>query len=324
MAGCGAPANSGSGSSAIPQARSNDPLAKVLYAPLNYRNSNGEMFTTFLTGIRGDEIVGMYVNKRGNDRGFLIMTGRFWRLHFPGSADTVPYGPSFADAVRVVGSYKLPGQKTNHGFFYDAAQWPKYQYLALDYPGATNTIAHSTLRRLVVGNWNRLRAGNNDFEKYPASGHGFVYDLTSNKFSSFDAPGALSTTCYAIIGDAIAGGYTKPDGIHVVHGYIYEMSRGTWHTYDHAGAILTHFDGISASGKRGNYDLTGDWVSLGGEPHAFFLTVRGWKPARWIEIKFPNATLTSGNSVFTVAGLTKVIGIYVDGGNVNGYVAYLH
>ncbi len=322
-AGCGAPASFGFGSSGIAQARSGGPAAKLIYSELNYRKPSGKMFTTFLTGIRGTEIVGMYVTKNGNDRGFIITAGRFSHVYYPGSADTVPYGPAFAEAIRVVGSYKLPGQKTNHGFFYDAAQRPKYQYFALDYPGATNTIPHSTLRRLVVGNWNRLGVGNSDFEKYPASGHGFVYDLTSKKFASFDAPGASSTTCFAIAGNAIAGGYTKPKGVHVVHGYIYDMSHASWHTYDHPGAIITHFDGISGTGKPGNYDLTGDWVSLGGEPHAFFLAVRGWKPVRWLAIDYPNATLTSGNSVFTSRGLTKVIGIYVDAGNVNGYVAYL-
>lgn len=324
MAGCGVPASSGLSPSAIPQAPSGIPMAKVIYATLNYRNSSGKAFTTFLTGIRGNLIVGTYVGRGGNDRGFIITTGNLSRLSYPGSADTVPYGPAFADAIRVVGTYKLPGEKTNHGFFYDEAQPAGHQYSGLDYPNATNTVPHSTLTKLVVGNWNRLAIANNDFEKYPASGHGFIYDLTSKKFTRFDAPGASSTTCYGLSGDAIAGGYTKPDGIHVVHGYIYDLSNATWHTYDHAGAILTYFDGVTAPGKRGNYNLTGDWVGLNGQPHAFFLAVRAWKPLRWLEIDYPDASLTSGSSVFTSGGVTQLIGVYVNAGKANGYVAYVH
>jgi subtilase-type serine protease len=327
VAGCSRSAAPFASSDAIPQSGNNEPLARVVYATLNYQNSSGKASTTFLTGIRGNNIVGMYVAS-GNERGFIYSTktGGFSDVYYPGSADTVAYGPSSGGAgtIRVVGSYNLPGQKTDRGFFYDAAQPSGQQYVALDYPDATNTIAHSTFSHFVVGNWNRLSVANNDFENYPSSGHGFVYDLTSKAFTEFVAPGAKSTTCYGIFGNAIAGGYTKPKGIHVTHGYIYDTSARAWHTYDHPGAVITHFDGITGAGKgSGNYDLTGDWLGLNGQPHAFFLAVANWMPKRWIDIAYPNASTTSGNSVFTEGALTQVIGVYIAGSAVNGYVAYL-
>jgi len=306
------------------------PAVNVQYASLDYQNKNGEAITTFLTGIRGDNISGMYMKSNGRDRGFIYhpSTQEFVALDYPGAYNTTPYGPSFGPdgSYRAVGSYTLPNEKLNYGFFYDASKPKSRRFARIDYPGATNTIPHSTYRNLVVGNWDKLQTGNSDFLNYPTVGRGFVYDLRKQTYAIFSVPGSKSTTCYGVIDVAIAGGYTKPRGIHVTHAYVYDTSSSVLYSYDHPGSVITHFEGIAINGKRGNYSLTGDWVALNGTVHAFYIAMKDWKYQIPVDIAYPNGQ-TSGNSVYSQDGLTQVIGVYNTGSgptSTNGYIAYLH
>ena len=307
------------------------PLVNVQYATLDYKSKSGEALPTFLTGIRGDDMTGMFTTAKGRQRGFIYhpSTQQFVALDYPGAYDTTPYGPSFGknNSLRAVGSYTLPNDKADRGFFYDGSRPKGQQFLRIDYPAATNTIPHSTFRTFVVGNWDKLKGSNQGYEDYPASGHGFIYDLRTNIYQSVDIAGAKSTTCYGVIDGAIAGGYTKPRGIHVVRAYVYGTATNVLYTYDHPGAVLTHFEGIAIAGRQGDYSLTGDWVGLDGTLHAFYIAMKNWKYQRPVEIAYPNGGTTSGNSVYTEGGLTQVIGVYNIGGGVsgtNGFVAYLH
>src|SRR5271170_2974275 len=103
---------------------------------LNFTNE-GTTYSTFLTGIRGDNIVG---------------------------------------------SYKLTGEATDNGFLFDSSAAPASQWTALDYPGATNTIPHSTFNGLVVGNWDVLATANPDFQTYPLAGNAFIYNISTATF----------------------------------------------------------------------------------------------------------------------------------------------
>jgi subtilase-type serine protease len=306
------------------------PAVNVQYATLNYQNGSGHALSTFLTGIRGDNISGMYVKRNGRERGFIYhpSTQQFVALDYPGAYNTTPYGPSFGPngSSRAVGSYTVPNQKLNHGFFYDGSQPKGRQFVPIDYPNATNTIPHSTYRNSIVGNWDKLETGNSDFLNYPTVGRGFIYDLRAQTYKVFSIPGSKSTTCYGVIDGAIAGGYTKPHGIHVTHAYVYDTSSNALYAYDHPGSVITHFEGIAINGKRGNYSLTGDWVALNGTVRAFYIAMKGWKYQLPVDIMYPNAQ-TSGNSVYSQDGLTQVIGVYSVGSAspaTNGYIAYLH
>lgn len=299
----------------------------VQYVTLNYTNKTKEALPTFLTGIRGDIMSGMYLASNGRQFGFIYhqSTQHFAALDYPGAYNTTPYGPSFEvnGSVRAVGSYTLPNEKADHGFFYDESQPKRQRFVAVDYPNATNTIPHSTYRDYVVGNWNELKRGGRDYEKYPVAGHGFIYNVKTQAYQVFDAPNAKSTTCYGIIDGAIAGGYTKPQGVHKVHAYVYDTSTKAFYTYDYPGAILTHFEGIAIHGRRGDYSLTGDWIGQNGTIHAFYVAMKNWQYQRPVEIAYQSWT-TSGNSVFTQGGHTQVIGVYNTGGGTsgtNGYIA---
>ncbi len=305
-------------------------MATFPYYTLNFIN-NGTTYSTFLTGIRGDNLVGMYVDANNADQGLLYdLQQQTWtNIDFPGAASTVPYGltfGTFSSGMDIVGSYKLPGEATDHGFLLDTSVPQPLQWTTLDYPGATDTIPHSTFNGLVVGNWDVLTTANPDFQTYPVAGNAFIYDIATKTFTTNDAPNSLSTTAYGIYNDLIAGGYASGDavsGVQPEHGYIYDMSTQAWHTYDHPGAIITHFDGITGGGSPGAYTLIGDWLGAsepsGSPVHPFILQVQDFVPVSWTDFSIPGSATTSGNSVYG----DTAIGIYTNAGSsmINGYVA---
>jgi subtilase-type serine protease len=89
--------------------------AEAIYETLNFGTSG-----TFLTGIRGDNIVGNYVIPETSATGGLLyntVTATWMPFpvatpsgaNFPGAISSSPYGPSFGSAagiLRAVGSYK--------------------------------------------------------------------------------------------------------------------------------------------------------------------------------------------------------------------------
>ncbi len=241
----------------------------------------------------------------------------------------MPYGPSFgsyAAGLDIVGSYKLSGEMTDHGFLFESSASPDAQWVPLDYPGATNTIPHSTFNGLVVGNWDVFPNANPDFDSYPYAGNAFIYDIAAATFAVNDKPDALSTTAYGIWDGMIAGRlcrHSSDGGIQPTHGYIYDMAADIWHTYDHPGAVITHFDGISGGGAPGAFILTGDWLGVaegtGSPEHAFVLRVQDWNVLEWIDVSITGSAATSGNSVYG----DTVIGVYTTDPStgINGYVA---
>jgi hypothetical protein len=292
---------------------------------------SGTTYSTYLTGIRGDNIVGMYVDANGLDHGLLydLQLGSWTNIDFPGAASTVPYGltfGSYATGMDIVGSYKLAGQQTDNGFLLDVSASSGSTWTTLDYPGASDTIPHSTFNGLVVGNWDVLPAANPDYSTIPIAGNAFIYNISTGTFTTNDKPGALSTTAYGIYDDKIAGGYADTPavgGIQPEHGYIYDMSTQVWKTYDHPGAIITHFDGITGGDTPGAYTLIGDWLGASDAAnsplHAFILHVQDGVAVDWTDFDIAGSVATSGNSAY---GDTAV-GVYLTSPStgVNGYVA---
>jgi hypothetical protein len=292
-------------------------MATIDYSTLDYTIS-GTAFPTYLTGIAGDNIVGMYVTSGNVDNGFIYdeSTGLFIPIGVPNAAGTVPYGPTTGNptsGIVVVGSYKVTGSDDDNGFIYNAANG---SYTTIDVPGATNTIPHSTYGEFVVGNFDNL-ASNPDFSTYPSGGNAFIYDMATQTFVTNDKPDAISTTAYGIWNGVIAGGYTALDGsAQVTKGYLYDMATGTWYSFAHPGSVVTHFDGITAGSTLDSFVVTGDDLSAAGGEGAFTATITDFKTVVWTDLSVPNSTITSGNSgfgneavgVFTATGSTVVQG----------------
>ncbi|WP_224406714.1 autotransporter outer membrane beta-barrel domain-containing protein [Afifella sp. IM 167] len=294
--------------------------------PTPFQTLNFGSYGTFLTGIRGDNIVGNYLIPGAFATGGLYynIATQTWSpmpeatangANFPGAIGSSPYGPSFGNpggVLRVVGSYQTAASAPyDLSYLYDGAAAPGEQITTLIYPeaGTLFTIAHSTFGHQVVGNYDtRL-----------ATGNAFIYDIDTGAYTTNNIPGAISTTAYGIYGDKIAGGYGEVmvgDRIHAAHGYIYDQATGTYVTYDHPGAIATHFEGITGAGRSGEFNLVTNWVSADGVVHPAVMHVNALGIATWHEIDIPG-TVVSANSAYG----DQIIGIYVDASGINGYLA---
>jgi hypothetical protein len=299
--------------------------AESIYETLNFGTSG-----TFLTGIRGDNIVGNYVIPGTSATGGLLYNtvSATWMpfpvatpsgANFPGAISSSPYGPSFGSAagiLRAVGSYKTGASSPyDLSYLFDAAAAPQARLTTLFYPGSTaaptlNTIAHSTFGNQVVGNYDtQLETGN-----------AFIYNINTRTYTTNNFPGAVSTTAYGVWANKIAGGYAQlgPAGAPgPERGYIYDESTGAWTSYNHPAALVTHFEGITGGGRAGEYNLVADWVDITGDPRASVLHIGANGSATWIDFAVPGASLTSANSIYE----DKVIGVYTGANGVsNGYL----
>jgi subtilase-type serine protease len=296
------------------------PMPQFTYTTLDY-GING----TFLTGIRGNNIVGNYVipNGSGGTGGLLYnQLTNAWSLFptptangssYPGATGSSPYGPSFGSQfgiLKAVGSFKTATSSPyDMSYLYNAAGGPSGTLTTLTYPATPaapvlNTIAHSTFGDQVVGNYDtKLTTGN-----------AFIYTISTGTYSTNNFPGALSTTAYGVWGDKIAGGYTPP-GLGFERGYIFNQTTGTWQTYNHPGAVFTHFEGITGAGRGGEYNLVADWAGVDGVLHAAVLHIGNGGIETWIDYGVTGA-LTSANSIYE----NQAIGIYVDSSGItHGY-----
>src|SRR6266851_8673572 len=293
-------------------------MAQLTYNRLQF---DGSGFTG-VTGIRGDNMTGNYAitGSNGNTGGLLyrFSTGAFQPFpmatangsNFPGAISSTPYGPTFGaptGILRVVGSFITASFPGNQSFLYDGAAAPGQQITPLLFPilpGASatfDTIAHSTFGNQVVGNY--------DTTTTKSTGSAFIYNIATGTYTTNNRPGALSNTAYGVWGNRIAGGSTDTGGGGLEHGYIYNQNTGVFTLYDApgVGTTATHFEGITAGGRAGEFNLVADSVDATG-PHAWAVHVDANGVATWVELKVPRAITTSGNSIYQ----DTAIGIFVD------------
>ncbi len=302
---------------------SSGPVLQTLDVPLSqFPNAVG----TLLTGIRGGLITGFIDTVNGSNLGVVYerKTGVWTPIKYPGSAKTSVYGPAITQTgYRVVGSYEKKGQTNADGFVYDSTS---KKYLTLDAPpklcapkSCNYTIVHSNYGDTTykaVGNFDAVKSGAalSASGKYPASGHAFIYDSATTKFSTLEFVGSASSTAYGIWIDgntvAIAGGYTDKNG---THAYVRNLAGTKMLVYDWPNSILTHFEGITGAGGPGNYNVIGDYFDLKNKTleYGFFLPIRNWT-AGTASVIGP----VSANSVYR----STVIGVYVGAGLENGYI----
>lgn len=302
---------------------SNAPVLQTLDVPLSqFPKAVG----TLLTGIRGNLITGFIDKINGSTLGVVYdrRTGAWTPIKYPGSANTSVYGPAITQTgYRVVGSYGKKGQTNANGFVYDSTS---KKYLTLNAPAnlcapksCNYTIVHSNYGDAAykaVGNYDAVKSGStlSPSGTYPASGHAFIYDSATKKFSTLEFSGSVSSTAYGIWIDgstvAIAGGYTNKKG---THAYVRNLAGTKMLVYDWPKSILTHFEGITGAGGAGNYNVIGDYFDLKNKTleYGFFLPIRSWTAG--------TATVIGPVSANSVYGRT-VIGVYVGAGLTNGYI----
>jgi hypothetical protein len=268
--------------------------------------------------------------------GYVYLTPRFDRQKVTSSVFYGPNTPLFdpsigAGNVRAVGSYKYEQSGArDHGMMYQGGFDGLGVWIALDAPqspsGAivANTLAHSTMGDLVVGNC--------DYVDQPGSGNGFIYNIKTRRYTMLDI--GVFATAYGVWQNGgstsssytIAGGYDDGKGIN--QGYLldYDASTDTFGTltpfsYNNQPGIVTHFEGIT--GVPGGYTMAAQWEQSPERKDAAFAAIvrdpNGAWTAQWVCIDNPNsAGLSTGNSILE----NNLIGIYKPAaGGIQSYVA---
>jgi hypothetical protein len=275
------------------------------------------------------------------------------RPAFRGVTTATFYGPSThlfnpvaipAGQVRAVGSYEssaAPPGVHNQGMIYlGPVSGRGGSWTSIDVPAdgahvtghvracprsrrdciVADTIPHSTMGNLVVGNYNLSPAAGGGL----VSGNAFVYNLTTRQWTLLRLHGSLSTkssfygiwqdggpgsTRYTLVGGSSAHGgqrglvinYNERTGA---------FGRPAFYSFDNQPALLTHFEGITR--VRGGFNLVA--MSAGHPPALVFVPVRGrsFGRARFSPVNVSTSPLcpcsiVTGNTVWR----NHVMGLYV-------------
>jgi hypothetical protein len=269
--------------------------------------------------------------------------------------DTIPAGQ-----VRAVGSYRISNDKVlNHGMIYlGPVSGRGGSWTTIDVPPdgsnttggvracpqdqsgcfVMDTIAHSTMGDLVVGNYD-LNSGNG------VSGNAFIYNMTTSQWTLLQLGGSLAsgTTLYGIWQDGgpgspdytLAGGSnahgSSPSGNQRAFLMTYNEQTGDFgpprfYNYGNTPQLFTHFDGITA--VPGGYNLA--TISSAEQSSMAFVPgtdhPRGFGQATWYPIPVAASPLCSGlagcsmvtaNTVYQ----NQVMGLYARSGVPRTYLA---
>lgn len=299
---------------------------------------------------------------------------------FPGVTTAAFYGPnthSFnpdsipAGQVRAVGSYRSSASRSgvvNRGMIYlGPVSGPGGSWTSIDVPAdgrdtvggvracsptrhdcsVANTIAHSTMGNLVVGNYDLNPGGGlkPGWQLNPGepgdmvSFNAFIYNLTTSQWTLLQLGGSLAskTTVYGIWQNGgpgspnytLAGGSSAP-GNQQAFLMNYNEQTGAFgepafYSYGNAPARFTHFDGITA--VPGGFNLVA--ISSAQASSLAFVPATGgdqpsFGPATWYPIDVAQSPLCSGGCG-KVTGNTvyenKVMGLYLQDGCPHTYLA---
>lgn len=308
----------------------------------------------------------LYVGPASNNT-----TGTYYVFNYPGgsgnqattgtnvySAESLPNGN-----VGLTGSYTTAqyGESHNYGFIYTgpvtvngAANVNNWTSLVVpssfDLSGnsISNTIPHSIMGDLVVGN----------YETAATKGNPFIYDQISKSFVTFtfNSPAASTnartnpayayTTVYGIWHNGgtsytLTGGYSGESNggctstatytCKGTHGYVVDYDSVTqqftnWQSYNYndTASIITHFEGITTDGN-GGYNLAGTGLSSDGTIGIGFANItrtssNSFNPtATWVGAWYPNSTTSTADTVYQ----NYLFGVYETAGSntLNGFVA---
>ena len=219
--------------------------------------------------------------------------------------------------IRVVGTYEYSESAVagQHGVLYQGpANGVGGTWTQINVPDSvaggtvTNTIPHSTMGTLVVGNYSveGQQAG---------TASAFIYDIRTDTYQVFDSlwggvtnltsaygiwqNGGPNSTSYTIVGGAV---YEGANTAYMVH---YDSATQTFSnkTFFPLGTGLagdTHFEGINAA--PGGYTLSATILS-GGTANAAYAYVPvgsngSFGAARWVPVHYPGSSFCSGDTVY--------------------------
>ena len=315
-----------------------------------------------ISGIRGITnssnvyITGVYVQNGANQAflyqgpilgGSILNGGTCTPFNYPSAPGktvtaTALYGPdngNRAGNVVVVGSYTTEetGPIAQLGLLYQGPAdgsnlngWSTLNPSSLTKDTVINTLGHSTMGGLVVGN----------FDTNVSTGRSFIYTIATNSYTEFKVPGgSASVTLYGIwynggTSYTLTGGYSAVSQSGVDQGFLADWDSSTqtitnFTTLNYnnlpPSQVGTHFEGITTDGA-GGYNLAGDWQqNPGGSVNPIFAHVSRnsngmFGAATWTNFSFPGSSVTSANTVYQ----NYVLGLYQLGGTLDyGYVVLI-
>lgn len=256
---------------------------------------------------------------------------------FTGVTSATLYGPDTSiftpgiglGNVRAVGSFQSsasPVGVINHGMIYEGpVNGVSGTWTQVDVPSngvnvvggvvigtpVADTILHSTMGNLVVGNYDLDPSGE-------AGANAFIYNMVSEQYTLLNINGSYDnlTTLYGIwqngVGSnsyTIAGGTRDETGLNVAFLATYDSATGaianlTYYTGFNEPGVITHFENITAVPGGFNLVATTDrgpaFASVTTNPDGSF------SEATWAEIDLPGSDLLTGN----IAYQNVVGGIY--------------
>jgi hypothetical protein len=183
-----------------------------------------------------------------------------------------------------------------------------------------DTIAHSTMGDLVVGNYDLKPTVHGGL----VSGNAFIYNITKRRWTLLQMHGSLSTktSLYGIWQDGGPGSphYTLAGGSSargLQRGFLINYNERTgafgrpaFYVNNNRPTAFTHFDGITA--VRGGFNLVS--ISNGHSPALVNIPVRGrsFGRARWSAVNVAGSTVcpcsaVTGNTVWR----NHILGLYV-------------
>ena len=326
--------------------------------------TNGDVILTgsHATGDGANTLPFLYqgpLTSAAEDSGFHALTPPFENFEtgtFYGP-DTSTYNPDTIPAgqVRAVGSYRTGDGVFNHGMIYLGPVSGGGTWTPIDVPfdGSNtvggvracpsgqpgcmvmDTIAHSTMGNLVVGNYD-LNLG------HGVSGNAFIYNMTTRQWTLLQLGGSLAsgTTLYGIWQNGgpgspnytLAGGSSAYSPRGAQRAFLMNYNERTGHfglprfySYGNAPALLTHFDGITA--VPGGFNLA--TISTAQKSSMAFIPATGrnrpvFGKATWYPIDVAGSRVCQPAGCSRVTANTvyqnQVMGLYVSNapGNVQG------
>lgn len=239
-----------------------------------------------------------------------------------GTTNTLLYGPDTpafnpaigAGNIRAVATYNLAGSGNQlFGALYTGPAGGGGTWLNIQVPdsvaGGTvyNTIPHSVMGDLVVGNFNIV--GTN-----ASAGNGFIYNMANSNYSTVNLPGGQLTSLYGVWQNGVGStSYTLVGGTAAPLG----LTRALVVNYDSAstnfsgqaeyvispGAVVSHFEGITAAdggfnvvgmtAVATNSPSTGEWFGFIATNGSGFST-----NVEWTSLFYPDSETTTANTVY--------------------------
>lgn len=320
---------------------SNGSSSNISYTTLPGYNLAESGSSTIVTGIRGITnsasvyISGLYGTANGTTNGAIYAGpinesgGTWYILNYPSSiagesvTGTAWYGPNngeVAGTIQIVGNYTVESNIFAQGILYSGAldgsgTWTKLQPPSPDVSAVKNTIAHSNMGGIVVGN----------YDTHLATGKAFIYNIHTGDYTNLELPvqpREISVTAYGIWANGgesytIVGGYDNGT-TGLTNGYILDWNKATgaishfttlYYNNESATSIVSHVEGITSNGN-GGYNLAADTSNGSGGGAAYVQVARNsdgsFATPVWTMLTYPGASVMSANTVYE----NNVLGVY--------------